>query len=147
MLREALEWAGGLTEIGQLERDIIMNAKNTLLFSRSQPWCKKEPPNFFDVTMGSFDGAETCELVGLYILQKLSVLGVDLGLYQDDGLGVSSKPKRAIENLKKKICKIFSEIGLRITIEANLSTVDFLDVTMDLKTGLHRPYTKPNNTI
>ena len=41
----------------------------------------------------------------------------------------------------------FSEMGLRMTIKANLSTVDFLDVTMDLKTGLHRPYTKPNNTI
>ena len=25
----------------------------------------------FDVTMGSFDGAEICELVGLFILSKL----------------------------------------------------------------------------
>ena len=27
----------------------------------------------FDVTMGSFDGAEICELVGLYILYKLEI--------------------------------------------------------------------------
>ena len=27
------------------------------------------------------------------------------------------------------------------------SSVDFLDVTLELKTGLHRPYMKPNNTI
>jgi hypothetical protein len=34
---------------------------------------------------------------------------------------------------------------LRITIEANLKTVDFLDVTLDLRSGLFKPYTKPNN--
>ena len=38
--------------------------------------------------MGSFDGAEICELVGLYILYILSTkYGKDLnGLYRDDGL-------------------------------------------------------------
>ena len=33
---------------------------------------KKESNKDFDVTMGSFDGAEVCELVGLYILHILS---------------------------------------------------------------------------
>ena len=27
--------------------------------------------SLFDVTMGSYDGAETCELVGLFILNNL----------------------------------------------------------------------------
>ena len=38
--------------------------------------------------MGSFDGAEICELVGLYILYILSTkYGKNLnGLYRDDGL-------------------------------------------------------------
>ena len=42
----------------------------------------------FDVTMGSFDGAEVCELVGLFILNELSItFGKDrVGLYRDDGL-------------------------------------------------------------
>ena len=34
----------------------------------------RNPPtsdSHFDVTMGSFDGAETCELVGSYLLPKL----------------------------------------------------------------------------
>merc|ERR1711954_229573 len=65
----------------------------------------------------------------------------------DDGLGVCSKPKRQIENLKNKICKTFNDLGLNITIEANLSTVDFLDVTLELKTGIFRPYMKPNNIL
>ena len=116
-------------------------------FCIGQPWCKKNPPNYFDVTMGSYDGAETCELVGLFILHKLSTLGINLGLYRDDGLGVSCKPKRQIENLKKQICKTFDDLGLKITIDANLSTVDFLDVTLELKTGLYKPYMKPNNTL
>jgi hypothetical protein len=53
---------------------------------------------------------------------------------------------RQIENIKKKICKIFTNNKLKITIEANLKTVDFLDITMDLKSDIHKPYMKPNNT-
>ena len=49
---------------------------------------KNSGDNSFDVTMGSFDGAEICELVGLYILHLLGdQLGVDnVDLYRDDGL-------------------------------------------------------------
>ena len=38
--------------------------------------------------MGSFDGAEICELVGIYILHNLSQITNkrDIGLYRDDGL-------------------------------------------------------------
>jgi len=35
---------------------------------------KKDTNDSFDVTMGSFDRAEICELVGLLILNKLSNL-------------------------------------------------------------------------
>ena len=42
----------------------------------------------FDDTMGSYDGAEIYELVGLYLLNKLStVIGKSsVGLYRDDGI-------------------------------------------------------------
>ena len=38
--------------------------------------------------MGSFDGVNTCDLVGLYLLDKLSNLirRENVGLYRDDGL-------------------------------------------------------------
>ena len=41
----------------------------------------------FDVAMGCYDGAEVCELVGVYILHKLSSKFPegDIGLYRDDG--------------------------------------------------------------
>ena len=52
-------------------------------------WIKKNNSEF-DVTMGSYDGAEICELVGLFLLHELStIIPKDLtGLYRDDGLAI-----------------------------------------------------------
>ena len=50
----------------------------------------KKQNEAFDVTMGSYDGAEVCELVGLFILSELTKL-IDknsIGLYRDDGLAI-----------------------------------------------------------
>ena len=33
-------------------------------------WTKSSSESLFDVAMGSYDGAEICEMVGLYILNK-----------------------------------------------------------------------------
>ena len=45
------------------------------------------------------------------------------------------------------MCKIFKKHKLQITIEANKKVVDFLDITLDLRTGVYKPYKKPNNDI
>ena len=42
---------------------------------------------------------------------------------------------------------MFREAGLNITIEANMNTVDFLDITLNLDTDMYELYTKPNNVI
>ena len=42
-----------------------------ILFDKTSVWVKKDNPDF-DVTMGSYDGAEVYELVGLYLLNLLS---------------------------------------------------------------------------
>ena len=102
----------------------------------------------FDVTMGSLDGAEVCEIVGLYLLDKFSVLlsQDNAGLYRDDRLGVvndANGPK--LDRLRKDIIAIFKSEGLSITIETNLTETDFLDVTFNLHTGKYFPYRKPNN--
>ena len=44
---------------------IIKHAKKTTLFGNNMPWHKIRSD--FEVTMGSFDGAETCELIGLFL--------------------------------------------------------------------------------
>ena len=42
----------------------------------------------FDVTMGAYDGAEVHELVGTFLLDKISekYYKNSIGLYRDDGL-------------------------------------------------------------
>ena len=96
--------------------------------------------------MGSYDGAEICDIVGLYMLSQLQNLNLDIGLYRDDGLAVGNQNPREMDKIKDKICKVFKENELSITINANQKVVDFLDVTLDLHSGLYKPFSKPNDT-
>jgi hypothetical protein len=83
-----------------------IDSRNT---SRNTTWCKKTTKSLFDFTMGSFDGAETCELVGSYLLSKLApAYGNCIGLYRDDGLAAFNKTPRETENIKKHICKVIT---------------------------------------
>ena len=47
--------------------------------------------------------------------------------------------------MKKEICRIFEQNGLSITTNVNSKTVDFLDITLDLNTGVYKPYMKEND--
>ena len=42
--------------------------------------------------------------------------------------------------------KVYEDNGLKVTAEVNKKVVNFLDVTLDLTTGRHKPYMKPNTT-
>ena len=100
------------------------------------------------MTMGSYDGAEICELVDLYLLDKLSKIldTADEGLYKYHGLaGVNSSNGPLMDKLRKKIITLFKEENSSITIDANLDETDFLDVTFNLKTGKYFRFRKPNN--
>ena len=96
----------------------------------------------WDVTMGSFDGAEVSELVGLYMLDQLTKTNLDLGLYRDDGLGVTNLRGRALEAKRQQIQQIFRESGLRVTITSNLEATDFLDIFLNLRSETYRVFTK-----
>ena len=100
----------------------------------------------FDVTMGSFDGAETSDIVGLYLLNKVKHLGVSLGCFRDDWLGISRLTPRQTDLVKKKLQKIFEDHGLKIEISVNKQIADFLDITLDIKNESYQPFTKPNHT-
>ena len=62
--------------------------------------------------MGNFDGAETCELVGLFLLPQLTHLDVNVGLYRDDGLATCTKTPKQVEAIKKVMCKILKHNSL-----------------------------------
>jgi hypothetical protein len=56
-----------LTDIAEDEISIIKDARKSQLFNNGKPWIKRDSSSLFDVTMGSYNGAEICELVGLFI--------------------------------------------------------------------------------
>ena len=146
LLNKALDFASAYDNITNDERNIIIHAKKSVLIHKQEAWQKKGDTTF-DVTMGSYDGAETCELVGSFLLSQLQNLNTSIGLYRDDGLAISSATPRDTENIKKEICCVFNQNGLRITIEANKQIINFLDVTFNLNNGTYQPFTKPNTTL
>ena len=61
----------------------------------------------------------------------------DIRPYRDDGLTVlNNNTGQEPQKLKKSIQAIFRENDLKITIERNLITVDYLDVTFTLQIPL-----------
>ena len=133
--------ASQFTTISAEDKAIIFHAEKSLLFFKGSTWVKKENPKF-DVGMGSFDGAENCDIVGLFLLSQIQHLDTNIGLYRDDGLAASCLSAQQTDAAKKEICRIFNSNGLRITIEANVNTVNFLDITMDLQTCTYKPFMK-----
>ena len=148
LIEKAITWASQYTHISEEDRKLIFHTCKTLLYHNGEAWVKKGQSNI-DVGMGSYDGAEKCDLIGLFILSQLQTLRMECGLFRDDGLGVSTAglTNRQVENVKKKICSIFRENGLSITIKANLDIVEFLDTEVCLSLGTYRVFTKPNNTL
>ena len=103
---KAIQHAKPYTSITQEELDIILHARKTLLFSRNKPWKKPINESLFDIAMESYDGAEICERVSLYILSILGkIYGIqNVGLYLDDGLACLQKINgQASDKIQKDI--------------------------------------------
>lgn len=148
MFNNAIDFAKQHHAISFQELEIILQARKTLLFHEGETWVKKSGNEDFDVTMGCFNGAEVCELVGTYILSKIeSIINKqDVGLYRDDGLGILrnlSGPR--VDRKRKEIMKIFRDCGLSITIQINITIVGYLDIQLNLNNTTFKPYRKLNN--
>ena len=143
LLMSAIKWARTLTPISEDDIKIILHCRKTFLYFQDECWVKKENSQF-DVSMGSLDSAEICELVGLFLLSKMEELipQQQLGLYRDDGLAVVNLPGPETERLRKRVIKLFANYNLKITTEVNIKSTDFLDVLFNLETGIHKPYRK-----
>ena len=98
--------------------------------------------------MGSYDGVEICEFVGIFILKSLAdkTDKQDIGLYRDDGLMVLRNANdQKTDRTRKYIIKVMKVLGIQTEIETKLTEVNFLDVTFNLNSGLCKPYKKPND--
>ena len=148
-LIKAINFVEKLVNITNEDKVVIKHARKSLLYDNSEPWMKKDS-GLFNVTMGAYDGAEVWELVGTFLLYKLSLKynKNDIGLYRDDGLAIFkniSGPKS--EKVKKDIQKLFKENELDIVIQCNMKTVNYFDITLNLENPTYRPHQKENNQI
>ena len=146
LLWEAIRFAKLYISITNKDIEAIFHARKSLLYYNDEPWVKKGESNF-DVSMDAYDGAEVCELIGIFMLSLLSkhINKNHIGLYRDDGLAIlknTSGPEA--EKLKKKIQKLFKEKDLDIFVQCNLKTTNYLDITLNLNDGSYHPYRKPN---
>ena len=147
LLKEALDFAKRHTTVKKEEIDLIMHSRKSLLFNKDGTWIKRSG-GLFDVTMGAYDGAEVCELVGTYMLNLLAERcdRSEIGLYRDDGLAVfKNKSGPELERIKKFIQKTFKDKGLELIIQCNMKITNYLDITMNLTTGTTSPYRKPDD--
>ena len=97
--------------------------------------------------MSAFDGAEVCELIGIFMLLLLSkhINKNHVGLYWNDNLAIlrnTSRPEA--EKLKKKFQKLVKEKDLDIIAQCNLKINNYLYITLNLNDGSYRLYRKPN---
>ena len=151
LLLKALNWARSHSYISDLSMAIIIHCRRGVLWHEGQVWVKKDDQSF-DVSMGSFDGAECCDVVGLYLLHQATETHAvlrkeDVGLFRDDLAGVTRGGGPVAERKKKELIKVFKSEGLNITADCNLASIDFLDVTLTIKNQEHKPYMKKNSKL
>ena len=117
LLNQSLDFASQFINITHQHRN-VMHARKSLLFDQEKPWRKTEnSQSMFDVTIGSYDEAEVCELVGLFILHKLKnkFNNENIGLCRDDGLAAfRNMGPRTADNIRKKFHQILMKSALRL---------------------------------
>ena len=74
LLGRSISFAKSLIDIEGNIINTINHARKSLLFDDNGAWVKKDGNPLFIVTICSFDNAEVCELVGLYLLNKIKPL-------------------------------------------------------------------------
>ena len=143
-MTNALNVAKEITDISKEDIQIMYHARKSLLLSNEKPWMKREG-NIFDITMGAYDGAEVCELVAIFMLNKISEKynKNDIGIYNDDRLAAFkniSGPES--KRRKKNFQSLFKMYVPEIIIKCNKNVVDYLDVTFNLKDRAYEPDNK-----
>ena len=119
LLWEGIRFAKHYISITKKDIEAIFQARKSLLYYIDKRWVKKGERNF-DISMDAYDGAEVCELIGIFMLSLLSkhINKNHIGLYRDDGLAIlknTSDPEA--EKLKKKLQKLLKENDLDIIIQ------------------------------
>ena len=81
-----------------------------------------------------------------YLERPCQQIRTKIGLFQDDELAVfKNTTGPQAEKIRKQITKRFKENGLKITIQCNLKSADYLGATLNLTNVRFQPYRKLND--
>ena len=97
-----------------------MHYRKSLLFFSNKTWKKKSTESYFDISISSFDGAEICELAGLYIQSNLENIlpKTNFGFYRDNGLILlRSLNGQQMDKKRKTVFQTFKDIAFSIYIQ------------------------------
>lgn len=110
----------------------------------------KNTNDYFDITMGTKTFTQVTDLVGKYILYHFHKEFPDIKgeLCRDDTLFfINSLSNRKLNLYMEKFHNFFKRFGLSISIKNEHNSVNYLDVNLNLITGLCSPYHKPNSNF
>ena len=145
LLDDSFNFARQHVQIKREDSSIIQRRRKSLLYNKEIPWQKKNT-NLFNGTMGTYNGAKVCEIVGLFLLNNLAnKFGKNtVGLYRDDGLTLFKNFNgHRTHKIRKEFHQLFKENGLSLETECNLKTANYLDIALDLNAGTYKPYRQP----
>ena len=132
ILDDSINFARKHVQVKREDFSIIQQARKSLPYSKEISWQKKNI-DLFDVTMGAYNGAEVCELVGLFLLNNLAnkFEKISVFLYRDDRLALFKNINgHRADKIRKEFHQLFKENGLSLEIDCNLKTVNNLDITI-----------------
>ena len=72
LLKKTLQWVIKYTTISDFDMKMINLSRESYSFNKGIPWIKTGEKGKFDVPMGTYSGAEVCELIGLFMLYKIT---------------------------------------------------------------------------
>ena len=133
-------------DITEDEENVLLKSKIQMARAFGRNWVKKT--SSFDNSMGSPDGCEICEYVGLYLLCRLkevaSLRDITIALYRDDLILAMDVNGFDMNQVKSRITKIFAEEKLKMTDWQEGVSLDYLDVEFDIQNDSYKPFKKPN---
>ena len=113
LLKRALLFAKQYTTISDQENDIILHSRKSMLFTQDKEWIKKGT-GLFDVTMGCYDGAEICQLVGTFVLATITKATPTASIGPVQGRWpwcAVDTPGSKADRIRKDLIKMFEENG------------------------------------
>ena len=130
----------------KMKKNIVGNPCHTMIRVLKEENAK----SCFNFTMGSFDGAEICELFGIHTL-SLMLNKFDkeyAGWYGDDELILlRNMSNQKTDRIQKDMIEVFIDTGFKIEGKTNLNIVYVLDITFHLLDGKFRSYKRPNDQL